>query len=84
MRTFKFRTIAAIVSLLTVHIAGFAAMLMLLNSVQDSVTDLNSSGGLLDLMGGCREDATTQVLKQTPKQCHGTELNRMAVAGSIS
>ena len=45
MRTFRFRTIVTVLVLLGVHVAGFVAMLLLLQSVEDSVTDLNSSGG---------------------------------------
>ena len=50
MMTFRFRTIVTIISLLAVHAAGFVAMLLLLQSVEDSVTDLNSSG--VDWLGG--------------------------------
>jgi len=45
MGIFRFRAIVTILSLLGVHVAGFVAMLLLLQSVQESVTDLDASGG---------------------------------------
>jgi hypothetical protein len=45
MRRFKLHTILSIGALLLVHIAAFITMMVLLVSVQDSVVDLNSSGG---------------------------------------
>ena len=45
MGIFRFRAIVTILSLLGVHVAGFVAMILLLQGVQEGVTDLDSSGG---------------------------------------
>ena len=44
MRRFKIHTLISIAALLIVHAAAFVTMMVLLVSVQDSITDLNSSG----------------------------------------
>ena len=45
MRRFKLHTIIAVGALLAIHVAAFSVMLVLLIGVQDSIIDLNSSGG---------------------------------------
>ena len=46
MKRFKWHTLGTIAVLFLVHVAAFAAMVVLVIGIQDSITDLNSSGAL--------------------------------------
>ena len=55
MRRFKLHTILAVGALLLVHLAAFAAMIVMISTVEESIVDLNSSGVISEVMGcdGC-------------------------------